>query len=84
MLRRSILCLVLLLFVQSGNGTLDCPVPIDVSNVANNSSYNIVGRYDEYSDTLTFGSLIERIRSTKSDAFYRDIVNNVIMFLCDV
>lgn len=83
MLRRSLFSLILLLCFQSGNGTLDCPIPVEFHNVANNSSYNIVGRYDGYSDTFN-GSLIERIRSTKKRRFYQKIVNNVVMFLCDV
>ncbi len=84
MLNRALSSLILLLCVQSGNGKLDCSVPIEFST-ANNSSYDTdtEGRYDEYLNALN-GSLIERIRSKKPDAFYQNVVNNFIMVLCDV
>lgn len=84
MLNRALSSLILLLCFQSSNGKLDCSVPIEFST-ANNSSYDTdsEGRYDKYLNAVN-GSLIERIRSKKTDAFYQNVVNNVVMILCDL
>ncbi|KAK1736622.1 hypothetical protein QTG54_012644 [Skeletonema marinoi] len=82
MLNRALSSLVLFLCFQSGNGNLDCPVSVEFSSTIN-STYNTEGRYDEYLNAFN-DSLIERIRSKKTEAFYQNIVNNVVMFLCDV
>lgn len=80
--RRYLSSLILLFSFQSGDGTLDCPAPVEFSNIANNSSsYNIEGSY--YSAALS-GSLVERIRSSKTELFYENLLNDVVMFLCDV
>eukprot|EP00985_Skeletonema_marinoi_P026544 scaffold20679_cov93-Skeletonema_marinoi.AAC.1 len=82
MLNRALSSLVLFFCFQSGNGNLDCPVSVEFSSTIN-STYNTEGRYDEYLNAFN-DSLIERIRSKKTEAFYQNIVNNVVMFLCDV
>lgn len=85
MLNRALSSLILLLcFASPTNGKLDCSVPVEFST-ANNSSYDAdtEGRYDKYLNAVN-GSLIERIRSKKTNAFYQDVVNNLVMILCDV
>lgn len=83
MLKRSLLCVIFLLFrCQNGSGEeLDCPEL--APNFSNNSRNFVEGRYEGYSDVLN-GSLVEKLRSTKTELFYQNIVNNVVMFLCDV
>lgn len=86
MLNRALSSLILLLCFQSGNGKLDCSAPVEVDfSTANNSSYDTdtEGRYGDYMNAIN-GSLIERIRSKQTDTFYQNVVNNVVMLLCDV
>ncbi len=84
MLKRSLLCLILFFCFQN-SFSLDCPapVPVEFSNDGYNNYSNIEGRLDGYSNALN-GSLVERIRSSKTETFYQNIVDNVVMFLCDV
>eukprot|EP00986_Skeletonema_menzelii_P003373 scaffold1028_cov157-Skeletonema_menzelii.AAC.16 len=83
MFNRALLSLVLLLSFQNCNGKLDCPAPVELGNTANESSYDTEGPYDKYLNAFN-GSLIERIRSKKTESFYKNVVDNVVMFLCDV
>ncbi len=89
-MKRALLSLVvLLLSFRSGNGKLDCPVQL---NAANTSNYDEapLGKSNSPSSTTYFqvqafnDSLIERIRSKKTDDFYKNVVDNVVMYLCDV
>lgn len=82
MLKRSLLCLILF-FCFKNSLTVDCPAPVEFSNDGYNNYSNVEGRLDGYSNALN-GSLIERIRSSKTDTFYQNIVDNSVMFLCDV
>ena len=83
MLKRSLLCLILFLCFQN-SFSLDCPAPVEIfSNDGYNNYSNVEGRLDGYSNAFN-GSLIERIRSSKTEIFYQNIVDNVVMFLCDV
>ena len=81
-LHRSLLSLILLSFSQSGNAKLDCPVS-DEPNNRNNNTYDVEGRYDKYL-TAFDGSLIERMRSSKTETFYNNVLNNLNMYFCDV
>ena len=83
MFNRALLSLVLLLSFQNCNGKLDCPAPVELGNTANESSYDTEGPYDKYLNAFN-DSLIERIRSKKTESFYKNVVDNVVMFLCDV
>lgn len=61
--------------------SLECPV--SDQNDVGGSNENYEGRFDKYSKGDHGRSFIEKLR-TKPESYYQDIVNNVIMYLCDV
>ena len=89
--RRSLLFIVPLLCLESGRAQHELPrsrelmleCPIDEFNDIGNSDESYEGRYDGYSKGAFGRSLVERIR-TKPESYYQNIVDNVIMLVCDV
>jgi hypothetical protein len=60
---------------------LDCPA--DEFNTDSNEQERIEGRFDAYSRGSTGVELVGKLRP-KPQSFYQNIVNQVIMFVCDV
>lgn len=79
-----------LLFVSSVNAKeytfqrglkLECPV--DEFNQAEGSSEKVEGRFDAYSKGDNGRRMVDMMRK-RSETFYQNVVNNVIMLLCNV
>lgn len=65
---------------QERDLTLECPVD-DFNDPGNDESHE--GYFDVYSQGANGRSLVERMRS-KPESYYQNLLDNVIMFLCDV
>ena len=60
---------------------LECP--FDEFNDIWNKEERVEGRFDAYSKGGTGRNLVEKMRK-KPESYYQDVVDNVIMMLCDV
>ena len=81
-LKYGLLCLEAKATAQSHARRLELDCPVDESADENNDqSYQ--GRFQSYSRGSLGRKLVESIRK-KPESYYQDIVDNVVMLLCDV
>ncbi len=85
--KRVALALLFISFVSASEDSfhrglkLECPV--DEFNQAEKTNEKVDGRFDAYSKGENGRQMVEMMRK-RSESFYQNVVDNVIMFMCNV